>query len=33
VSYWPPPTWGIVSHDDVRFAAPGAPSVSLPLPA
>ena len=21
VSYWPPATWGIVSHDDVRYAA------------
>ncbi len=30
VSYWPPATWGIVSHDDVRAAAPGA---SLPSPA
>src|SRR3954453_15298152 len=24
VSYWPPSTWGTVSHDDVHFAALGA---------
>ena len=29
VSYWPPSTWGVVSHDDVRAAAPRA---GLPSP-
>jgi signal peptidase I len=32
VSYWPPSTWGIVSHDDVRSAAAGANLSQRPRP-